>query len=118
MPEDSTSKCPGHGNKWLPVLYATYFGLFKASAEKHGYALALHGSFVRDMDLILVPLTDTAEDPEIILEEWFGIVGYTRPDGSKAWSTTPSNKPHGRISYTLATGAGGYVDVSVMPRKT
>jgi hypothetical protein len=99
-------------NKWMPCLYATYYGLLKEAAEECGFALALHGSFVRDMDLILVPWEDDAKPVREVLQRWhdiIGIRGYTTP-----WASGPTEKPHGRFAFTLQTGGGGYVDVSVV----
>ena len=103
---------PHHGHKWMPVIYASYYGILKDIAHKHGYALAVHGSFTRDMDLIAVPWIDSPSSHEELLSEMFDAIGYDRH-----WETPYSSKalkPHGRIAYTLPTGAGGYVDISIM----
>jgi hypothetical protein len=102
---------PHHQHKWMPVMYCVFFGLFKATAEKHGYALAIHGSFARDMDLILVPWVENPDPVLSVLKEWNEIIGDLPGDVPY---TSRGEKPHGRIAYTIPTGAGGYVDVSVM----
>lgn len=84
-------------------------------AMRHGYALALHGSMARDLDLIAVPWTDDADPPEKLLKAICRFivtqakVGYSVPRATK--------KPHGRLAYAVAIGyEGHYLDVSVMPR--
>lgn len=113
------NETPRHSNKWLPVLYATYYGILKNIAEQHGYALAIHGSFVRDMDLIAVPWIDTAKEPIEMIREMCKVVGWNEKNfnGGKPWEPVTS-KPHGRIAYHIVTGGGGYVDISVMPKIT
>jgi hypothetical protein len=100
-----------HGHKWMPIMYCTFFGLFKATAEKHGYCLAVHGSFMRDMDLILVPWIENPNPVINVLREWNEIIGDVPRDVPY---TSRGEKPYGRIAYTISTGAGGYVDVSVI----
>lgn len=109
---DMAENSPHHGHKWMPVLYATYFGLLQEIANRHGYALAVHGSFTRDMDLIAVPWIESPSTHEAMLQEMCEMIGYEKiretPYSSK------EEKPHGRTAYTLPTGAGGYVDISIM----
>jgi len=102
-------------NKWMPCIYATYYGILKPIAEECGYALALHGSFSRDMDLILIPWI---EDPKPVLEvlnKWADRIGEVKCCDSKLPYSSTGLKPHGRVAYTIPTGGGGYIDVSVMP---
>lgn len=98
-----------HGHKWMPVMYATYFGIFKEIAEKHGYALALHGSMVRDLDLIAIPWVETPTSPDALIHDLCKAIGYLEPK-----KPVPEIRPHGRISYAISTGGGGYLDISVM----
>ena len=100
---------PHHGNKWMPVMYATYYGILIEIARKHGYALALHGSLARDMDLIATPWTDTASDHKDLLTDICKAVGAEGFDVGEP-------KPHGRIGYSVSIGSGGYLDISFVPR--
>jgi len=56
-----------------PANYAPiYAGLYPELAEvarKHGYALAVHGSMARDFDVIAIPWTNEAGDPQLIVDE-------------------------------------------------
>jgi hypothetical protein len=106
---------PHHGHKWMPVMYAHYYGILKEVAESHGYALALHGSFSRDMDLIAVPWIETPKPAIDMLIAFRKQIGIHRFDGKAYDSFT--DKPHGRTAYTIETGGGGYIDISVLPIK-
>ena len=102
-------------NTWMPVMYANYYGIMKEIAAKYGYAIAIHGSMTRDLDLIAVPWV---EEPGAVLDmfrEFNDAIGMDYQNFDTPYSTIPTLKPHGRIAYTLPTGAGGYVDISVMP---
>jgi hypothetical protein len=81
-----------------------------------GYAIAAHGSGVRDLDLLAAPwIEDCAITPlmlaEMIAEALPGhIVGQ------------PENKPHGRIGFTIYPlyrwgFDTWYIDLSIMPRR-
>lgn len=101
-----------HGNKWMPILYATYFGMMQTIAHKHGYALAVHGSFTRDMDLIAVPWVTAASPHLDLVQEIYELVG-DQLAGQLPY-TSVERKPHGRTSYTIMTGGGGYLDLAIM----
>ena len=94
--------------------YAAFFTVARLTAWQDGYALALHGSFTRDLDLIAVPWTDAACDPTKLIKqvemrtEW------------KRLKEESSNKEHGRLVWTMVTGKFGnprFVDFSIMPPK-
>lgn len=81
---------------------------------KYGYALALHGSLQRDMDLIAVPWIDKPKDEfEMIKEMQNAITGDERIEEVNLPQI--NEKPHGRKCYIIPVGMGGYLDISVMP---
>jgi hypothetical protein len=84
-------------------------------AWRHGYALALHGSMARDLDLVAVPWTDDADSPEVLIAAF---VRFVISKGAiEIKPPMPTQKPHGRLAYTIPVGFDGhYLDVSVMPR--
>jgi len=99
--------------------YARVFTVARCIAWSEGYALAMHGSFTRDLDLIAVPWTDRATDAEHLVRR----VAMALDDLSllvkDAAGKTATEKPHGRLSWTLTFKAFGdprFVDLSVMPR--
>lgn len=52
----------------LAPAYAALVPLFAAVARPLGYAIAVHGSMRRDLDLVAVPWTDDAAPAENLVE--------------------------------------------------
>lgn len=97
-------------------------------ARRYGYALAVHGSLARDIDLIAVPwayvVADAATLAEAIRAEAESVTGHTAfwledaaADPMDYTRRNPEPKPHGRLAWSIhIAGAGTYIDLSVMPR--
>lgn len=109
-------------------------------ARRLGYALAVHGTLVRDIDLIAVPWVDDAVPARTLARAIQGrareIIGYAEPSPIEARARNPVwfrnglsgyvdnvgqifGKPHGRKCWTFhlrQTHDGPYIDLSVMPR--
>lgn len=102
--------CRSAARKLLPRL--------RVVARAHGYALGLHGSVARDIDLIAVPWTAEAraavELVNAIRAEMESIMGWA--DFSPA-DANPTVKPHGRLAWSIHMLDGPYVDISVLPRR-
>lgn len=85
------------------------------AARHHGYALLLHGSTMRDMDLVAVPwMQDAISGAELVrVFRWIA---------DSCQITGPYTKPHGRMCWVLLLyeerpdGQLMYIDLSVMPR--
>lgn len=98
--------------------YARIFTISRCLAWSEGYALLFHGSFTRDLDLIAVPWTASACEPEHLLNRIVAAADLdivkTSVDGA------PTLKEHGRLAWTLVFKAFGdprFIDFSIMPRK-
>lgn len=104
-----------------PAFAALYPTLCKAARE-YGYALAIHGTLQRDMDLIAVPWTDTAMPSDELVEALIGVSdGWIihRAEGNDLNDgTSPKQKPHGRVAWSIYISEGVYLDLSVMPLLT
>lgn len=90
-------------------------------AYRCGYAVGVHGSLKRDIDLIAVPWRDTAVDAGYLIEQirkaTEAIVGEARVREVDA--PQPQKKPCGRLAwsfYLTHEDAGPYIDISVMPK--
>lgn len=97
--------------------YMRLLVLLRPLARAHGYALALHGSMERDLDLIAVPWIVEADSAEVLVETVRGAVNGYITDGIDV----PTLKPHGRRAWAIRplddNPAGDlYIDLSVMPR--
>lgn len=74
-----------------------------------GYSIAVHGSMERDLDLIAVPWTTTADTPEVLID-------HLKQGINAVQIGKIENKPHGRIAVTLQID--GYfkpIDLSIIP---
>lgn len=90
-------------------------GIYPALAELArtlGYALALHGSLQRDLDIIAIPWTSEAVDPLDLVTALCSEfdIKPNHPLGE------PTQKAHGRMSWSIPLWWGAYLDLSVMPR--
>ena len=94
-------------------LYLTLLPHIVRVARKSGYAIGVHGSMTRDMDIIAVPWVDRAVPPKVLAYRIHKTVckyHYT-PEFLDADVTV---KPRGRLSWALILGSGGaYIDLSV-----
>ena len=97
--------------------YVALFPTLSEIAQKHGYALTIHGSVSRDFDLVAIPWTDEAVHARALVLAMaqhchlvYGVFG-TGLDG-------PEVKPHGRLAWSLIMGSGSVIDLSVMPLLT
>lgn len=99
--------------KAKPAFYATVHTTLIGIARDCGYALGLHGSMTRDMDIIAVPWTDDATTADRLMKELSHATGGH-------FDIKASKKPHGRLAYSIVldncAGDAVYIDVSVMPR--
>jgi len=100
-----------------------YYGVLIAAlrhvAERCGYAIAIHGSLRRDIDLVACPWRDSAISAHHLIEHvrkaTEAIIGIARPGRGPQ----PEKKPCGRLGwsfYLTCDDTGTYLDVSVMPR--
>lgn len=90
----------------------TYMCLYPGLAEiarANGYALAVHGSLARDMDLIAVPWIYSPTSPEMVIAAIESAYGIRRIGELTA-------APHGRMVQTIGIQFGEcFIDLSFMP---
>lgn len=101
---------------FVDVLLTELLSPMQMAARGCGYALAVHGSLARDIDLIAVPWTEQADDPKLMVERLCGVlsglVGRAVVISSESWTV----KPHGRQALTiLLPGNCPEIDLSIMP---
>lgn len=113
-----------NGGPWgtIDPDYARVFTQARCVAWQYGYTCVMHGSFTRDLDLLLVPWTEQAKgNDEQLLKLIASSCDLRFSDGvdeiykAKVDFTT---KPHGRKSCSLhfkGFGDRRWVDISVMP---
>lgn len=89
----------------------------RLAAKDAGYAITVHGSLNRDIDLVAIPwITHGVWTPDALTD---AIVGAVRGAvGRCSKDREPTKKPHGRIAYTLLAWCGestAHLDLSIMP---
>lgn len=102
--------------------YARIFTQARIIAWQYGYACIAHGSYTRDLDLLLVPWTEqAAPNHEQLLKLIAQSGGLRFKDGKEnIYESVPdfTERPHGRRSCTLFFkdfGDRRWVDISIMP---
>jgi len=86
----------------------------RAAALFKGYAVAVHGSLKRDIDLVAVAWTEQACPVDDLVHTIKGAVAGVL--GNCITLGDPTKKPHGRIAVTLITPAHlGEIDLSIIP---
>jgi hypothetical protein len=93
--------------------YARFFTKARCLAWSEGYALCVHGSFTRDLDLIAIPWTDRACEPSHLVKRltWESKDVYLNGD-------EPSVREHGRLCWTIGFKAFAdprWIDFSILP---
>ncbi len=91
------------------------FRLIWKLAREVGYSVGLHGSMVRDCDLIAAPWTEEAVSAQELIDHLCKgldafVLGKQDPE--------PAQKPHGRLGWCLQIRDAykKHLDISVMPR--
>lgn len=100
--------------------YARIYTIARLLAWSEGYALMMHGSFTRDLDLVAIPWAENVCEPEHLVRRLLSATEDTlraihREDSQPG---PASDKPHGRKVWTLVFKKFGdprFVDLSVIP---
>lgn len=104
-----------------PLRYVAMLPRLTEVARANGYTLAVHGSLVRDCDLIAVPWVPEAvsanELAQAIIEASGGFL-VEHPKQNFAGVRDPAQKPHNRLAWSIHLEGGDYIDLSVTPRCT
>lgn len=105
----------------VPICYAVTYMRLAPVARELGYALTLHGSMRRDLDLVAIPWTKDAVGARVLAESLARECGgFMRPheaDDEFHRAGKPGYKPHGRLGWVILLGGQPYIDLSVMPRR-
>lgn len=108
--------------------YKALIGPLREKAKELGYALAVHGTLKRDIDIVAVPWTDSAVSAAELARALFLVTREVNGMAWLSWSPAkgreftlagcPGVKPHGRLVWVFNLHGGPYIDLSVMPRST
>ena len=84
-------------------------GLVRFVACRHGYAIGVHGSLDRDVDLIAAPWIEHTSTPDELAKAIADALGSSVMKRRERW--------HGRIGYVVVLRSASrpnYVDLSVL----
>lgn len=105
MSDLSTKPKPSFAPVYTAAMYPDLAQIFR----DHGWALAVHGSVTRDLDLIAVPWVEKPSPPDGVLAAMKAAIQVDFIGGLKP-------KLHGRTVQTVCVGFGScYLDLSFMP---
>lgn len=91
--------------------YAKRFYKMKKVARLHGYALTVHGSMRRDLDIVAVPWVEDASDWEVLLKDL-----VIAAEGVLQQEACPP-KSHGIQAYNIMIMGHLYIDLKIVPVK-
>lgn len=81
-----------------------------------GYALAMHGSLARDIDLVAVPWAESAKAPDVLAGGLRQVLARMYPiELEVSPALAAHKKPHGRLCWAWWIRPWTYVDLSVFP---
>jgi hypothetical protein len=100
--------------------YARIFTQARLIAHQYGYSASLHGSYTRDLDILLTPWTAEARGNAEQLVRLIAQAneGLLHKPSAKYGEMVFSKKPHGRLAFSLhfvGFGDHRFVDISIMP---
>lgn len=108
-------------------IYQTIIPHLRQVAKGCGYAIAVHGSLIRDIDLIAVAwIADATPGVELArrftetLKRVNKGIAFQKPGEDQEWHQAgmPGNKPWRRLGFIWHLGGGPYIDLCVIePRK-
>lgn len=93
--------------------------IIRRVARECGYAIGVHGSFRRDLDIIAAPWMENVKTPTELAEAISAAIGGYIPNDGDArpgnyTKRSPQPLPHGRQAWSIHVSFT-YIDLSVMP---
>lgn len=113
MPNNASPAIREATGAYIRSLLDAFLPPIREAARARGYAVAVHGSLKRDIDLIAVPWTNEACSPREVAESIRAAVADVT--GACSFLGEVGEKPHRRYAYTLVhSGFAGEIDLSVI----
>jgi hypothetical protein len=90
-------------------IYANFIPILRKEAERSGYAMAIHGSMINDLDLICVPWVEKVVTPKTLIRRLMKKYNCLEIQKSKI-----QKKPHGRIAVVISVSGQVAFDISII----
>lgn len=93
------------------IFWIFKFPEYRRIAAECGWAIAIHGSAVHDLDLMAMPWVENHTSADELAQR---LTDTEQPNFRRPYEKSkPGDKPNGRIVYTIFTG-GTYIDMNVI----
>ena len=93
------------------IFWIFKFPEYRKIAAECGWAIAIHGSAVHDLDLMAMPWVEEHTSADELAQR---LTDTEQPNFRRPYEKSkPGDKPNGRIVYTIFTG-GTYIDMNVI----
>ncbi len=95
----------------MAPIYACMYPELAEQARSSGWALAVHGTMVRDFDLVYVPWVRDPCEPKVVVQKACSYFAVEQVG-------EPVETYHGRMIYTVKLKFGeSFLDMSFMPTR-
>ena len=95
-----------------PAFFASMYEDIRNCAMSWGWAVALHGSLMNDMDIMAIPWTEEAIKFEELVDKISML--FDGNSLSENYTITYDDKPHNRVVATIPIWADFYLDISTI----
>lgn len=85
----------------------------REAASECGWAIAIHGSVVHDLDLMAMPWREDHATADNLASVLSSIINPNAEDARRSIFKHVGEKPNGRVVYTII-GGGSYIDLNVI----
>lgn len=93
------------------IFWIFKFPEYRRIAAECGWAIAIHGSAVHDLDLMAMPWVENHTSADELAQR---LTDTEQPNFRRPYEKSkPGDKPNGRIVYTIFTGST-YIDMNVI----
>ena len=95
------------------IFWIFKFPEYRKIAAECGWAIAIHGSAVHDLDLMAMPWVKNHTSADELAQR---LTDTEQPNFRRPYEKSkPGDKPNGRIVYTIFVG-GTYIDMNVIEK--
>jgi hypothetical protein len=98
------------------AFYACIWDDLRQAAMDCGWALGLHGSLSKDMDIMAMPWTESAAPVAEMIRALSGC--FTESPFAELHLIPHAGKPNGRVVYTMSIWADFHLDINVIERSS
>jgi hypothetical protein len=103
------------GEIGVAAFYASVLPAVTEVARKYGWAVAVHGSMNKDLDLMMMPWVEGAVSADEVIKR-ISDECFTGNPFQDSHAMAHREKPNGRVVYTISIWKGTYLDINIIER--